>query len=96
MSGWLPNPHYDECDEYVTDDGLHIARIEDFGYAAYPSAYNPKENRCERGGAYDDKVEAMLWAERVAGVHPLKPGDERPAFYYSPRENKPPKSSIGG
>lgn len=86
MSGWVPNPKYQECDEYVTDDGQHIAAIEDFGYAAYPSAHNAATGNWERGGAYTDRVEAMLWAERVAGVHPLKPGDERPAFYYDPRK----------
>jgi hypothetical protein len=31
-----------------------------------------------------DRVEAMLWAERVAGLHPSKPGDECPPFYYKP------------
>ena len=36
----------------------------------------------ERGGAYYDRVEARLWCERVAGLHPAKPGDERPPFYY--------------
>jgi hypothetical protein len=86
MSGWEPNPHYEQCDEYVTDDGQHIARIEDFGYAAYPSALNAATGNWERHGATEDRVAGMLWAERVAGIHPVKPGDERPPFYYSPRE----------
>ena len=64
----------------------HIARIEDFGYAAYPSALNAATGNWERGGAYSNCVEAMLWAERVAGLHPAKPGDERPAFYYEPKK----------
>ncbi|MGJ5075479.1 hypothetical protein [Bradyrhizobium oligotrophicum] len=82
-TGWLQNPHYPECEEYVDDRGQHIAAVEDFGYACYPRAYNPKDQRWERGGAYQDRVEAKLWAERVAGIHPTKPGDERPPFYYS-------------
>lgn len=86
VARWLPNPNYPECDELVTDEGLHIARIEDFGYAAYPSAYNSKEKRWERHGACTDRVEGMLWAERVAGEHPLKAGDDRPAFYYSTKK----------
>jgi hypothetical protein len=86
VAGWVPNPNYQECDEYVTDDGRHIARIEDFGYAAYPSALNAATGNWERYGACLDRVEGMLWAERVAGIHPLKPGDEMPPFYYMPRE----------
>ena len=36
------------------------------------------------------RVNAKLWAERVAGLHPLKEGDQRPPFYYSnlPEEGK--------
>lgn len=84
---WQPNPHSTEgwqCDELVTPDGVHcVARIEDFEHAAYPSALNAATGNWERGGAYFDRVEAILWAERVAGLHPVKPQDERPAFYYS-------------
>ena len=83
MARWLPHPGYEECEELVTDDGLHIARIETFWYASYPSAYNVATGNWERGGAYQDAVAAKLWAERVAGEHPVKPGDERPPFYYT-------------
>ncbi len=85
MASWLPNPDSTDdwqCDELVTDKDEHIARIEDFGYACYPSALNAATGNWERGGPYDDRVEAMLWAERVAGEHPSKAGDERPRFYY--------------
>lgn len=81
-TGWLQHPDYEQCEEYVDENGLHIARIEDFGYAAYPSAYNAKEKRWERHGPTQDRVAGKLWAERVAGIHPVKDGDERPRFYY--------------
>jgi hypothetical protein len=45
---------------------------------------NAATGNLERGGPYSDRVAAMLWAERVAGLHPAKPGDERPPFYYTP------------
>jgi hypothetical protein len=82
---WQPNPHHSDYrdDLLMTDDGVCIARIEDFGYAAYPCAINAATGNLERGGPYNDRVAAMLWAERVAGVHPTKPGDERPPFYYT-------------
>ena len=92
------------------EDGPVVAVIEDFGYAAYPSALNAETGNWERGGAYcglpkyrpgtlikieegdDDeaRVRARAWAERVAGLHPLKEGDQRPPFYYSnlPEEGK--------
>lgn len=79
---WQQNPYYLECEELVTETGLHIARIEDFGYACYPMAFNPATRNWERGGAFHDGVEAKLWAERMAGEHPLKRGDECPPFYY--------------
>lgn len=82
---WQPNPNSTErwqCDELVTADGRHIAMVEDFGYAAYPSALNAATGNWERGGPHEDRVAAILWAERVAGEHPTKPGDERPPFYY--------------
>ena len=60
-----------------------IGRLEDFGYACYPSALNAKTGNVERGGAYRDRVAAMQWVERVAGEHPTKLGDERPPFYYT-------------
>ena len=85
MANWHPNPHstdHWQCDELVDDNGNHIARIEDMGYACYPSALNARTGHWERGGAYRDRVAATLWAERVAGEHPAKTGDERPPFYY--------------
>lgn len=73
-----------QVDILVDDDGREIAMLEDFEYAAYPCAINCKTGNLERGGPHTDRVAAILWAERVAGVHPGKPGDERPAFYYKP------------
>ena len=83
-TGWLPNPHYPECEEYVDHRGQHIARIEDFGYAAYPSALNAVTGNWERHGPTSDRVAGKLWAERVAGIHPVNLGDERAPFYYTP------------
>lgn len=85
-TGWLQHPTYPECEEYVDHRGFHIARIEDFGYAAYPSALNALTGNWERNGPMEDKVAGKLWAERVAGVHPTKPSDERPPFYYSDKD----------
>ena len=82
-TGWLQNPEYPECEEYVDHRGHHMARVEDFGYAAYPSALNAATGNWERHGPTQDRVEGKLWAERVAGIHPVKPGDERSPFYYS-------------
>jgi hypothetical protein len=80
---WQPNPYSpDEVEGLVDDDGSVIALVEDFGYACYPSAINASTGNRERGGAYYDRVEARLWCERVAGLHPAKPGDGRPPFYY--------------
>jgi hypothetical protein len=84
--GWVQNPHYPQCEEYIDHHGLHVARIEDFGYAAYPSALNAATGNWERHGPTSDRVAGKLWAERVAGVHPPKPGDERHPFYYAPDE----------
>jgi hypothetical protein len=82
---WRPNPHHDDYqdDLLMTEDGRCIGRVEDFGYACYPSAINVATGNLERGGPYYDRVEAILWAERVAGLHPSKPGDERPPCYYT-------------
>ena len=82
-TGWLQNPGYAECEEYVDHRGYHIAMVEEFSYGAYPTALNAATGNWERGGHFRSGVEAKLWAERVAGVHPVKPGDERPPFYYS-------------
>jgi hypothetical protein len=85
---WRPLPSDSagrEVEVILADDANPdsiIAMIEDFGYAAYPCAINSKTGNIERGGAYWDRVEAKLWAERVVGLHPLKPSDERPPFYY--------------
>ena len=70
--------------EMLEVDGVVLAMIEDFGMGCtYPTARNAKTGNLERGGPHKDGVEAKLWAERVAGLHPTKPGDERPPFYYS-------------
>jgi hypothetical protein len=84
MPTWQPTPHnvaYQD-DLLMTDDGRCIARVEAFGYACYPCAISAATGNLERGGPYHDRVAAMQWAERVAGLHPAKPGDERPPFYY--------------
>ena len=73
-------------DDLVTDDGTILGRIEAFWYASYPCAINSVTGNLERGGAYRDEVEARLWVERVAGLHPSKPGDERPPFYYQSKD----------
>lgn len=83
---WQPNPNTTEdwhCDMLADENGVAWAYIEDFGYAAYPMAMNAATGNWERGAPHFDRVAAMQWAERVAGVHPGKPGDERPPFYYS-------------
>jgi hypothetical protein len=84
MFTWQPNPHNSEYqDDLLIDEHENvIARLEEFGYAAYPMAFNAVTGNWERGGAFDDRVAAMQWAERVAGLHPPKAGDERARFYY--------------
>lgn len=86
MATWQPNPHHDDYqDDLLMDEhGNCIGRVEDFGYACYPTAINAATGNMERGGAYKDRVAAIQWVERVAGEHPTKPGDERPPFYYEP------------
>ena len=86
---WRPHPKiasYD-CDILANDEmfarGDCIAMLEDFGYAAYPTAQNAQTGNVERGGPYQDRMAARLWAGRVAGLHPTKPGDEREPFYYA-------------
>ncbi len=80
---WTPVKDEDgyRVDDLIVD-GKTIARIETFSYASYPCAINAKTGNLERGGGYRDEVEAKLWAERVSGLHPAKPGDKRPPFYY--------------
>jgi hypothetical protein len=66
---WQPNPQGTEiwqCDELITDKGEHIARIEDFGFACFPTACNAASSNWERGGAFLNRTQAILWAERVA------------------------------
>ncbi len=85
---WIDNPHdhgYEKDEILMTEDGVAIARLEGFGYACYPCAINAKTGQLERGGAHQDRGRAKLWAERVAGLRPTLPGDERPAFYYTER-----------
>jgi hypothetical protein len=85
---WQPNPRNDDYqDDLLMDGDRCIARIEDFVYACYPCAINAKTGYLERGGAYRDRVAAILWAERVAGLHPTKPEDKRPPFYYTERDD---------
>ena len=89
---WRPNPNVNDYDsDVLADDEMHergvcVATIEDFGYACYPTALNAETGNVERGGPHQDRVAARQWAERVAGLHPTKPGDERPPFYYDAAE----------
>lgn len=76
-----------QVDTLLADEnipGSIIAMVEYFGHGCYyPCAINAKTGNLERGGPMEDPVAAVQWAERVSGVHPPKPGDERPPFYYS-------------
>jgi hypothetical protein len=101
---WYPNPHYEECDCLVDGEVVNgevkngpgiIATVEDFGYACYPTAYNPRNKEWERHGPTQDRVEARLWCERIAGLHPLKEGDESTPFYYESRCRKKQASEDG-
>lgn len=90
MATWKPNPNSTDdwqCDELVDDNDYVAARIETFDTRHYPMALNAATGNWERGGCYLDAVAAILWAERVAGIHPMKPTDERPPFYYTKKEN---------
>lgn len=81
---WQPNPEYPQMDGLVDDQtGLILATVEQFydDGPTYPTAFDPRTSRWERGGPMRDAVEARLWAERVAGLHPLKERDARPPFY---------------
>ena len=71
-------------DDLVDEKGETIARTEQFykSMPTYPMALNSKTGNWERGGPFEDGVKARQWCERVAGLHPTKPGDERSPFYY--------------
>ncbi len=90
MATWQPNRAHAayQDDLLVTDDGQCIGRIEDYGQACHPSAVNAATGRWERGGAYSDPVAAMAWAERVAGLHPTKPGDTAVGSRQNHRDNR--------
>lgn len=89
---WYPNPFYPACEVLIEGtvgqaptykiDGVILGLVEDFKYAKYAQALNPKSGNFERMGACKDAVQAKMWVERVAGLHPLKMGDGRPPFYY--------------
>lgn len=89
---WRPHPFADyEFDVLASDEdfarGAFIAGVEDFDHACYASSLNAQTGNWERKGPSQDRVAARLWAERVAGLHPTNPGDERPPFYY-PAEDR--------
>jgi hypothetical protein len=78
MAGWQLNPKSTEDwenEDYVADDGEHIAMVETFSYGSYPHARDPATGEWRRGGCFESVVEAKAWAERIAGVHPRKPGE---------------------
>jgi len=85
---WRPHPTITDYqfDILTTDEMLAKKEahgwVEDFGHACYPTAINAVTGNRERGGAYMDRVAAMQWVERVAGLHPVRPDDEWPPFYY--------------
>jgi hypothetical protein len=88
QEGWnvvSADDHGDEV-QILVHGGVTVAKLEDFGYAAYPCAINAATGNLERGGAYHDRIAAKAWAERVAGMHPAQPGDERPPFYWTQKE----------
>jgi hypothetical protein len=76
---WQPSPDESDWqrDVLVDETGREIACLEDFGCAAYPIALSAATGKWQCGGPYQDRVAAMQWAERIAGVHPAKPGDAR-------------------
>jgi hypothetical protein len=69
---------FTECEDLVTESGEVIAFVIDYDYACYPHA-DPQSGEWKRGGSFSDRAAAFLWCERVAGLHPLKPGDISPA-----------------
>lgn len=67
-----------ELEQYFADDGKCIATVErSNGESAmsFPRAFDPIDKLWKRGGAFKGKDEAKLWAERIAGVSPPKPGE---------------------
>lgn len=66
-----------QIDALVTGGGAHVAYVQEFWYACYANALCAATGEWTRGGAFLDAVSAMQWAERMAGVHPAKPGDAR-------------------
>lgn len=91
---WHPHPRITDYQvDVLADDeafarGDYIASVEDFGYACYATALNAATGNVERGGPHSDRAAAYAWAERVAGLHPVKPTDERPPFYYAAGEGR--------
>jgi hypothetical protein len=81
VAGWQLNPFSTETwenEDYVADDGQHIARVETFeeqGPRFYPHAFDPVAKQWVRGGCFGDLPNAKAWAERHAGISPLKPGE---------------------
>ena len=65
--------------------GDYIAIVESFGYGWYANAMPPLGDGASsmipgmirRGNCGDDVAKAKAWCERVAGLHPEKPGDRR-------------------
>lgn len=88
IARWEINPNNSEeweCEELIDDAGAAIATLEVFCGRNYPWAFDPAKKSWVRGGCFSDKASAALWAERVAGLHPTKPGDDREASPYGPR-----------
>lgn len=80
-AGWQLNPHSSdrwEIEQYFSDDGECIAVVDGAIYddaPSYPHAFDPIDGLWKRGGPRTSTVEAKAWAERVAGIRPLLPGE---------------------
>jgi hypothetical protein len=80
--GWRINPNFGgdwECEQYFAADGKCIATVECAGpeMHPYPHAFDSVRKMWVRGVAFRDLMSAKAWAERIAGLHPQKPGDDR-------------------
>lgn len=78
---WALNPNSTkdwDCEALLNDAGEIIAYCEAFhgGEHVYPHAV-ATDGQWRRGGCFYNVSDAKGWAERVAGLHPMKEGDAR-------------------
>lgn len=81
MTAWELNPNSTQdwdCEGLKNDAGEIIAYCESFddGKRNFPHAI-AADGQWRRGGCFESVAYAKAWAERVAGLHPLKEGDYR-------------------